>query len=101
MPGWVEVERAVFLGKGGRLWAVWMRQVSGLEMKRQELEGGKLFQNGTAQYFGVNPEWIRIDLTGMEGQTSCCGVNLASLVLACFLGGWVRSVAAVKADLFG
>jgi hypothetical protein len=50
--------------------------MSRLEMKRRELEGGKLFQMAQGQYFGVNPEWIRIDLPGNEDQASCCGVNL-------------------------
>ena len=50
------------------------------------------FQNGTGQYFGVNLEWIQIDLPGKEAQASCCGVNLAfaAFWVVVFLGDWFR-----------
>jgi hypothetical protein len=54
-----------------------MRQVNSVETKGPGAEEGVWFQNGTAQYFGVNPGGIWIDFSGKESEASCCGVNLA------------------------
>jgi hypothetical protein len=35
------------------------------------------FQNGTGQYFGVNPESIHMDFRPKRELASCCVVNLA------------------------